>query len=58
MNQTKLEEIKRKALPILQQANIKKASLFGSQVRGDSTEKSDIDMLLDLPRGTTILDLV
>lgn len=53
-----LDEIKQKVLPILKQANVTKAALFGSQVRGDNTEKSDIDILVDLPRGTTLFDMV
>ena len=57
MSQTKLEEIKEKALPILRQANIQKAVLFGSHVRGDNTEKSDIDMLVAFPENTTLLDV-
>lgn len=51
-------EIKRKAAPILKNADVKKASLFGSYARGDNTKESDIDFLVDLPRGKTLLDLV
>ncbi|HSW88544.1 MAG TPA: nucleotidyltransferase family protein [Candidatus Saccharimonadales bacterium] len=58
MKQTILDDIKTKALPILQLADVKRASLFGSYVRGDNTEESDIDILVDLPRGKTLLDLV
>lgn len=58
MKQAILDDIKTKALPILQLADIKRASLFGSYVRGDNTEESDIDILVDLPRGKTLLDLV
>lgn len=48
MNQT-LDEIKAKTLPILKQANIKKAALFGSYARGDFDETSDIDILIEPP---------
>lgn len=58
MKQTVLEEIKRKALPVLKHADVTKAALFGSYVRGDNAEDSDIDILVDLPRGKTLLDLV
>lgn len=58
MIDTNVNEIKEKVTPILKQANITKAALFGSQVRGDMTVNSDIDILVDIPRGTTLLDLV
>lgn len=56
-NLIELEKIKRKVRPILEKADIKKAALFGSYVRGDNTPKSDIDILVDLPRGKTLFDL-
>ena len=58
MQQIVLDEIKEKSIPILEQANIKKATLFGSYVRGDNTENSDIDMLISFPEETTLLDYV
>ena len=32
--------------------------VFGSVLHGEDTEKSDIDLLVDVPRGTTLLDMV
>lgn len=58
MTNADLNTIKEKVAPILKQANITKAALFGSHVRGDATEHSDIDILVDIPRGTTLFDLV
>ncbi len=43
---TYIEEIKRKILPILQQNSVKRAGLFGSCVREDMREDSDIDILV------------
>ncbi len=43
---------------MLKQAEVKRAALFGSYVRGDNNENSDVDILVDLPRGKTLLDLV
>lgn len=57
-DQTILENIKEKALPILKKANIKKASIFGSYVRGEQTEKSDIDFLVEYPEHTSLFDVV
>ena len=58
MKQTTLEQIKKQVLPILKEADVKRAAFFGSYVRGDDTKKSDIDILVDLPRGKTLFDLV
>ena len=32
--------------------------VFGSIARGEDTEGSDVDLLVDVPRGTTLLDMV
>jgi predicted nucleotidyltransferase len=53
-----IQSIQNKIVPILKQANIKKAALFGSYARGDNTEKSDIDILIAFPENATLLDLV
>lgn len=53
-----LEDIKIKVLPILKQAGVTHSSLFGSYIRGEEKEGSDIDILVDLPRGTSLFDLV
>lgn len=58
MKQVVLGEIKRKSLPILKKADVKKVAIFGSYARGEHTATSDIDILVDLPRGKTLLDLV
>lgn len=53
-----LEEIKQKSLPVLKQAHVIKAALFGSYVRGDNTKESDIDMLIAFPSDATLIDFV
>lgn len=52
-----LEEIKKKIVPILKEEGATRAALFGSVVRGEATKKSDVDILVDLPRGKTLFDL-
>ena len=32
--------------------------VFGSAARGDDTELSDLDLLVEVPKGTTLLDMV
>jgi len=46
----------RAATPILKRYSIKKAALFGSVVRGDSTPTSDVDMLIDPPPDFSLFD--
>lgn len=56
--QAEIEKIKNKILPILKQAGVKRSSLFGSYVRGDQVKQSDIDILVELPKGSSLLDLI
>ncbi len=53
-----IDEIKNKAIPILRNAGVIRSSIFGSYVRGDNQEDSDIDILVEFPRGKSLLDLV
>lgn len=55
---TDIDLIQQKALPILKAAGVTRSSLFGSYVRGEQKENSDIDMLIEVPRGTTLFDIV
>ncbi|SUP45137.1 nucleotidyltransferase family protein [Veillonella criceti] len=47
-----LDVIKIKALPILKEANVSSAYIFGSHARGEATEFSDIDLLIDYGAST------
>ena len=42
-----VEEIKKLVRPILLGTPVKKAFLFGSYARGDATESSDVDIIID-----------
>lgn len=53
-----LEEIKKKALPILKEAGVTRSAIFGSYVRGEAKKNSDIDMLVEVPRGTGLFGFV
>jgi len=45
-------------LPILRRYGVTRAGVFGSRARGDSQGDSDLDILVDLPEGSSLLDLV
>jgi predicted nucleotidyltransferase len=53
-----IQYIKSKIIPILKQHQIIRAGLFGSLVRGEMRQDSDIDILIELPPNQSLLDLV
>lgn len=53
-----IEDIKRKILPTLQQFDVVKASIFGSQVRGEATTTSDLDLIVEFSGKKSLFDLV
>ena len=53
----KIERIKSIIIKVLKKHDVKKASLFGSIVRGESTENSDIDLLVEFEGEKSLLDL-
>ena len=55
---SQIEEIKKRVVPVLKEADVIRSSLFGSVVRGEATKTSDIDMLIEFPEGKSLLDLV
>lgn len=44
-------------VPILKQYRVQRAGLFGSVVNGLLGPESDIDLLVDMPAGASLLDL-
>jgi predicted nucleotidyltransferase len=53
----KFEELKAKIVPVLRRYDVEKASLFGSYVKGEESEKSDIDILIQFKGEKSLLDL-
>jgi hypothetical protein len=53
----KIKEIKNKILPVLKRYDVSKASLFGSFVKNEATEISDIDILVEFKGEKSLLDL-
>ena len=52
-----IEEKKAKIIEILKKYGVKRASLFGSVVRGEERRGSDIDILVEFEEGRSLLDL-
>ncbi len=53
-----IEEIKGKILPILKKYGVTRAGIFGSVVRGEAREESDIDILVEIESRMSLLDFV
>jgi len=45
-----------KVISILRSHGIKKILVFGSYARGEATPKSDLDLIVEFPKGTSLLD--
>jgi len=55
---TAVQTLAEQALPILRRYGVTRAGVFGSRARGEPHVNSDLDILVDLPEGSTLLDLV
>ncbi len=50
--------IKRRVLPVLRKYHVTKAGLFGSAARGQMKGTSDVDLLVKLPRKSSLFDFI
>ena len=53
-----IDVIKDKVVPILKEAGGTRSSIFGSYVRGETRKDSDIDILVDFPRGKGLFEFI
>ena len=58
MSKVEFNEIKEKIRPIMKRYGVKKVALFGSLVRGEMREDSDIDILVEIERDISLLDFI
>ena len=54
---SQIEELKILIIKVLKDHGVKRASLFGSVVRGEAGERSDIDLLVEFEGRKSLLDL-
>jgi hypothetical protein len=55
---TQLASIVEQVRPVLERYGVKKAGVFGSFVRGDASPDSDLDLVVEMPPGSSLLELV
>lgn len=53
-----LNELREKILPILKKWDVKKASVFGSYVREEAREDSDVDIIVEINDELSLLDFI
>ncbi len=58
MKSLTIQQIQSKTAPILRANGATRAELFGSVARGEATDKSDVDILVELPKSQSLLDVI
>jgi len=53
-----MQDVKQVIIPILKKYCVPKAALFGSYSRGDFSDSSDIDLVLEPPKKMSLLGLI
>lgn len=53
-----IQQIQYKILPIFEEKGVLRGGIFGSFALGEERPDSDVDILVDLPKDKTLLDLV
>ena len=53
-----IDAIRRAVLPILRRHNVTRAGIFGSCARGEVTDDSDVDLLVEINSDIGLLDFV
>ena len=57
MKENQIDEIKETLVEALKEHEVKKAAIFGSVARGEATEESDLDLLIEFEGRKSLLDL-
>ena len=53
-----IEDVKDKIVKVLKNHGVKRGGLFGSLVRGEMKEDSDIDILVEIEKDISLLDFI
>lgn len=52
-----LDKLRSKIAPTMSRRGVVRAGVFGSFARGEDTDESDVDFLVEFEKGRTLLDL-
>ena len=52
-----VDEIREKVAVLMRRRGVVRAGIFGSVARGESTERSDVDFLVEFEKGRSLVDL-
>ncbi len=55
---SRLNILKKKIIPILKKNHVVRAGIFGSYATGEAKKKSDIDILVEIKKNISLLDLI
>ena len=53
-----LSRLKPKILRVLRKHHVKRAGIFGSYARGEQNKRSDVDILVETPKGISLYDFI
>lgn len=54
---TNINEVEDKIVPVLKRYKVRRAGVFGSLTRGQLKPSSDVDILVEMPKQASLLDL-
>jgi predicted nucleotidyltransferase len=54
---TTLDQLRSRVAPTMSRRGVVRAGVFGSVARGEATDQSDVDFLVEFEKGRTLLDL-
>jgi predicted nucleotidyltransferase len=57
-DESRINRVKEKILPVLTRYQVKKASFFGSFARGKVNRNSDVDILVELSDASSLFDFI
>lgn len=53
-----IEKLKETLAPVARASGVVRSALFGSFARGEANKESDVDVLVEMPAGKSLFDLV
>lgn len=58
MKTVTLKKIQQEIMPLVERYDLKKVGVFGSYAKGNASVGSDIDLLIDVPRKVSLIEIL